>query len=345
MLYHRDIFELEYEDYKIDYLYFNQILNHIKEFQNISQNNNIPFILGGHLSLILLSNKIYRTPKDIDLVINMKDFKKWVGCLPHEWNSFNRRDSIDYLPLFLRRKLNIFASIKDSTCTNNEFESTTYEIDNEFKIYKESKNNNFITGDAGIYLFRPEWSVHNPHEKDENEIPHIEIKNDLFRIIFSTNTLGDHFRSYVIFYDKNFKYKQVIECLFDFDKKLGRKIYSYWSTPFLKFEDYNNSFYKIFIHKSVFSFNMLNKETNMVLDLYIYDDNMSNYFNTNIKYIKLRQESSYIESIFDNSPINLAHPWICLNSKYGRKKDIDDNVVYKNLLDQYPILENCDLTK
>lgn len=333
----RNIFEVEFEDYKIDSVFFNKILTHFTEFQAITKNNNIRFIVAGHLSLVLLSSKIYRTPKDMDIIIDIDDFKKWVNCLSSSWDWFGNLHYLDHLSRFLQKKAQIYGSNKAITCVNSELESTTYEINNGFKIYKESTKKNLITRSLEINDNYPEWAVHNPTMSDENKVDHIEIKNDLFKIIFSTNSVGQHFTSFVIFYDKNFKQKKIVECSFNFDKEFNNQKYAYWSTPFLKFEDYNNSFYKIFVHKCIYSTQLINKETKIILDIHVVENNESNFYTPNIEYNTPSQLKFYIKHQFNNELINLSYPYFSSIHKFGRKKDLDDMFIYKDLLDKYPL--------
>jgi hypothetical protein len=72
---------IDYLNEDIDFLKLKNIFESLNDFVILLNDNNISYAIGGYLSLVFKSKKIYRTPKDIDLSI-------------HNWDDYNKLESI-----------------------------------------------------------------------------------------------------------------------------------------------------------------------------------------------------------------------------------------------------------
>jgi hypothetical protein len=77
------------------------ILENIVTFSN---NLNIKYAIAGAISLILVSKKIYRTPDDIDILIDGEDILKWIALLNNDWYLMTSKEKCkEILKIFLRK--------------------------------------------------------------------------------------------------------------------------------------------------------------------------------------------------------------------------------------------------
>jgi len=335
--------KIDSKNYTIDFDKLKIIIGHVNEIVNISKHKNLKLILIGHLSLIFLSRKIYRDISDIDILIKKEDFLIWIENLEAEWEWFGDTISLDYgryLKMFLKNQLQKFASNDIFNCAVSENLGALYEIKNDFNIYKKFNIFNKIktNEDNLIKDLCPQWIYHDPKKKLNRNLPLIEKNKNFFKIRFCTNSVGKHFKSFIIFYDKNLKHKKIVECKYEIDINHNEEIHSYWLSPDLDLNEYNNCFYRLFIHKYQYSIRLINKNTKIILDCYLSNNDLLNMFNIDIQYIQPIQEISSIPIILNDHEIYLSNPHYALSNKFDREKDRDDFEFYKFLLDEYPLL-------
>ncbi len=310
-----------------------------KELDKLN-NLNLDFVLVGQLSLMLLSNTVHRMPGDIDILVSFEDFDKWWHGLENEWEWYGDVRYLDFLKNFLSKDstLKSFATSDLKYGTDQENLGTLYQINNGIKIYKtystepRIKTSN-LDQDFVTQNFKPLWAYHNPNDKNN-----IEYDKNFFKLKFHTHSVGQHFRSYVIFYDQNLKYKKIVECSFENDLTIDDEIHAIWSTPFLNFEEFNNTFYRFFIHKNQYPVRFKHQNQDIIIDCYFSKNNLSFLFgDTPCQYARELQEKSYILKNFNNKNIKLSNPYFSLGNKYGRDKDSNDFEIYGNLLQKYPL--------
>lgn len=329
-----NLLNLQHKDYEVDFKFFKNYLKHLSDIQDFSIKNGIYFSIIGHISLILLSNKIYRNPHDIDILILLKDLNDWISFLKEEWEWFGDVENINIMHLFIKDKLQKFASTNIKTCSITENEADLYEINgNTFTIFKGSKSNNET--DEKI-IAQPQFICHDPKKKTHDNKNFVELNDNTFKIWFYTNSLAQHFKAYIIFYDKDFNHKQIIECSFQFDHLENNKTYAYWSSPEFNLKKFNGCYYRIFVHKEMLPIRLQNISTKILLECYVYKD-FSKYPRVPVIYTDKRSPVNNLNIFFNGQPTIVQYPTRVLNNKYGRPKDLDDYEVYKYLLDEYPL--------
>jgi hypothetical protein len=329
-----NLLNLQYENYKVDFDILKVYFNHLADIQEYSIENNLEFHLIGHISLILLSNKIYRNPDDIDIKINSNLTHEWLNFFKNDWDWCGSVENAGRLHLFLENKLSKFASRNINNCAMVENEADLYKInDKQFLTYSHSQSTNLMDGD--IYA-RPQFICHDPEKNFFDDKPFIEIKKNTFKIWFYTNSVEQYFKSFIIFYEDNLKHQKIIECGFRYDYKVDNEIYAIWSSPELNLEEFNRSYYRILIQKDLFAVRLKNKITKVILELYLKKENLTQY-SAPIIFNENDELNPSIGVIFNNKPLKVAYPSNCLRHKYGRKKDIDDYKIYGHLLDKYPL--------
>jgi hypothetical protein len=75
------MYNINFLNNDIDVLKLKNIFESLTDLVGLLNDNNISYAIGGYLSLVFKSGKIYRTPKDIDLSI-------------HTWDDYNKLESI-----------------------------------------------------------------------------------------------------------------------------------------------------------------------------------------------------------------------------------------------------------
>lgn len=335
----KNIKAVKYKDYSIDFGILKKLFDDLKSLLKISKNLQLNIILLGHISLILLSKKAYRTPKDIDILIDKHNFLKLAEGLKSEWCLGINSEYRPYFNKFMKNKLIKFASDDIKNCSEEENLGTIYKIENKFDINKKYDVKNLI-GPKKEIPFEPKWLYHSPNETTHHQLPFVEKKDNLFKIRFYTNEKSNFFRTAIIFYDNNFQYKKIIECEHESDIHVDDNIYSYWSSSFLNLEKYNFSYYRIFVFTSEFQFIFKHKKTGNYIDCYIEND-IENFFEKNASYLiekTIDSQKNKILFSFNGEIIDLANPHYSLAFKYNRGKDLDDLEFYKDLLNKYPLL-------
>jgi hypothetical protein len=329
---------IKYKDYSIDSDIVKILFGYVKKLLKISKDLQLDIILIGHISLILLSKKVYRTPKDIDILVEKHHFLKLAEGLKPEWHLGINSEYRPYFNKFMKNKLIKFASDDITNCSEEENFGTLYKIENIFNIYKKYDVQNLISPQKDV-PFEPKWLCHNPNQTTHHQLPFVEKKNNLFKIRFYTNEKSNFFRAGIIFYDNNLQYKKIIECEFDSNINVNNNIYSYWSSPFLDFEQYNFTYYRIFVLISEFQFIFKHKKTENYIDCYIEND-IENFFEKKVSCLiekTIDSQKNKILFSFNNKIIHLANPHYSLAFKYNREKDFDDLEFYKDLLLKYPL--------
>jgi hypothetical protein len=328
-----NLINVDYKDYKVDFNKFKLYLEYVYQIHDYALKNKLELTLIGHISLILLSRKIYRTPEDIDILTSLKDLNKWADFFKEDWEWDIRHREI--AGRFVRNELQKFASTNIDTCSIIEDSADIYKInDNNFSLFKGSKSSNQINTKIPE---QPEFVYHDPSKKTHNNNNFIEYNDNKFKIWFYTNNLARSFKSYIIFYDQNLIRKEFIECSFQYDYIKDNTTYAYWCSPEIDLNTFKKSYYRIFVHKEMFGLKLRNRTTRILLECYIYK-NLLDLYNIPITYI---DNCSIYDERFDfllnGKSIQIKYPDKIFKEKFGREKDLDDYEVYKDLLHQYPL--------
>jgi hypothetical protein len=316
----------------------NTFLNHINNFIDIARKNNLNFILVGHLSLILLSKKMYRDPSDIDILISIQEIDEWLEQLDkNEWLWHTNIITFNSLKLFKKFQLQKFASVDYKSCNINENISTLYEIKNgQFLTYSISKFTNKILPNIED---QPKWICHDPENLNNHNLVHVEKRDNLFKIWCVTNSVKKFYKTFIIFYDRDLKHKKLVELNFDHNSSKDNEVCSYWSSPFLDLNEFNNSYYRLFIYRSIFAIKFKHRHSESILDCYFGRENLSLDFKTEIIYSNnANQENNYLLSTFKNKELKISNPYFCIKSKStDREKDLEDYKFYSSLIEEYPL--------
>jgi hypothetical protein len=70
--------------YQIDHASNIKLLDTLEEFYHVSQTGNLNYYLSGSVCLSLLTNKVYRTWKDIDILIDEDTMVPWLDLFPKD---------------------------------------------------------------------------------------------------------------------------------------------------------------------------------------------------------------------------------------------------------------------
>lgn len=80
--YYKDsIQKINFKNYLINNEIIHQQLEIIDQILMIGKENNLKFVLGGLWGLIFIYKKIYRTPIDVDIVVQQKDIINWLKLI------------------------------------------------------------------------------------------------------------------------------------------------------------------------------------------------------------------------------------------------------------------------
>lgn len=323
----------KFKNYTADEGILKLCLTHLDNISDLSIKNNLDFLLVGHLGLILLSNKFYRDINDLDILIPIKHANSWGSLLYKDWDVLVSENYILAAHMFFKSELQKYASVDITSSTVKETDATIYQIkENNFKVYKKSSALNSINLKI---IQQPIYVCHDP-----SKINMVEIIGNQFKLNFYTNSVGQYFKSYVIFYDESLKYKNIVECLFSHDVKNNKTTQCYWTSPLLNLDKYENCFYKIITYKHQFRTTLQHKITKMKIEFWI-DNDISNSFQQPIQYSREPSNIMYNANIinfdFNNKNILVSNPNFCFDAKYKRQKDIDDYSFFRDLLYKYQV--------
>jgi hypothetical protein len=303
---------------------------------NIGKQHNLNYILTGHLSLIVLFEKVYREPSDIDLVIDGKQIRKWMQVLSREWRPLFSENQILQAEGFVEK---IFASScgtihsensnecifnvnKSEVCylaTNNTAESN---FDNINKIFIDKElvhDRNLEANNEKIQLIQNPWVIHSPNENSPFGGKQFEdINGEYFRVSFKIPQIinrGKNHSAYIVIFDNSGNIAQT-EALYEeieIKKENQLESESWWISDFIKRQADIFS-YQIYIKRDDILLSFLN--INGIKLEMIIDGEFSNL--------------KYIEKNICGDVINLSPPERLFARKYGRQKDFDDMNFFKN---------------
>jgi hypothetical protein len=88
--YHTYFDKIHYKDYKIDDKHNLKIIETFNDFNEFVSKSNLSYLLTGSLALSILSKKIFRTWKDIDIVIDINYITDWLSIFQNQnWQIIN----------------------------------------------------------------------------------------------------------------------------------------------------------------------------------------------------------------------------------------------------------------
>jgi len=88
--YHTYFDKIHYKDYGIDDEHNLKIIETFNDFNEFISKSNLSYILTGSLALSILSKKIFRTWKDIDIVIDINYVTDWLSIFQNQnWQIIN----------------------------------------------------------------------------------------------------------------------------------------------------------------------------------------------------------------------------------------------------------------
>jgi hypothetical protein len=99
--YNNSIEQIEFKNYEINNNTINLQLELIDEIALIAKESNLKFILSGMWGFIFNYKKIYRTPSDVDILIEEKDLKNWFDLLQNECDFLYMDDPVVFIKEFL----------------------------------------------------------------------------------------------------------------------------------------------------------------------------------------------------------------------------------------------------
>lgn len=328
-----NLLNIQHKDYKVDFNKLKMYFDYLFQIHEFATNNKIYYSIIGHISLILLSRKVYRNPDDIDILIKLDELDKWVDFIKEDWDWFGHVNAIEFIHMFKKDELQKFASININNCSIKEDTADLYKInDKNFTLFSSSQCDNII--DEKL-IVQPQFLYHDPTKKRHDGKDFIEINEEKFKIWFYTNALTQHFASYIIFYDKDLNYKEIIQCDFIHDYIKDNVVYAYWCSPEIDLKKFDGCYYRIVVNKQLLSIRFQNKLTKTLMEFYIY----KNFFKVRNVPIFFQDRLSVIRHLnvkFQGLLLPVQYPFRALNNKYGRQKDLDDYEVYEYLMKQYP---------
>jgi hypothetical protein len=107
--------------YQIDHNFNKKLLNTLEDFYKIAKNSKLNYYLSGSIAMSLITNKVYRTWKDIDIIIDEGKMLEWASLFPQNLWTYTTFD----------RTLTQFINIKN----NNYIELNTGDL--RMKLYKK----------------------------------------------------------------------------------------------------------------------------------------------------------------------------------------------------------------
>jgi hypothetical protein len=300
-----------YKSYNVDPKYTLEIFNTLKEVHDLSIKHGLDYHLIGHIALALLSKKMYRTPHDLDILINAKNLNNWYDALKNKWCF---RGNLEFIKKFNELKFKKFAASNTNNCAIHSNESQIYnkKDKNVSTILNIGIVNNFSNYDKTI----ASWVYHNPNQNNSQSIKQIEFDDNKFRLWFHTNQVGAGFIGEVnLIKDNN---TTIIPCTFHSNQELSDKSLSdWWVSDWINNDEFNECKYTICLYKKSISVRLFHKISNISMDLYLNQEQF---------------QSSYELVHIDNMQIKITQPELSLWNKYNRTKDNDDYEFYKFML-------------
>jgi hypothetical protein len=80
--------KIKYKDYTIDDQFNLKLLKELDIVTTLFIENNIEYYITGAFSLIFYTGKIYRTIKDVDILVNLKDIKQLFSILDENYSYY-----------------------------------------------------------------------------------------------------------------------------------------------------------------------------------------------------------------------------------------------------------------
>jgi len=305
---------------------------------NKAKENNLNYILTGHLSLIALFEKAYRKPSDIDLIIDGKQIRLWIEVLQREWRpcfyenqilqaegfvkkfyasssgTINSQNADEYIFNVNQKEINYI--------TSNGFAETNFDNVNKKFVDREFVNERLLeTNNEKIKLIRNPWVVHSPNESSPfggQQFQYINENCEYFRVSFKVPLIlnrGKNHSAYIqiLDHDGNIIHSEQLYEEIEIEKENILQSESWWISDFIK-RPADIFSYQIYIKKDDILLPFININ-GMKLEM-IVDGEFSNM--------------KYIEKNIGGCVINFSRPEHSLARKYGRQKDFDDMNFFKN---------------
>ena len=93
--YHTYFDKIHHKDYRIDDEQNLKIIETFNDFNEFISKSNLSYLLTGSLALSILSKKIFRTWKDIDIVIDINYITDWLSIFQNQnWQIINNNFTI-----------------------------------------------------------------------------------------------------------------------------------------------------------------------------------------------------------------------------------------------------------
>ncbi len=91
MIYYHTYFnKIHYKDYRIDDKHNSKIIETFNNFNEFISKSNLSYILTGSLAASILSQKVFRTWKDIDIIIDLNYLTAWLSIFHNKnWQIIN----------------------------------------------------------------------------------------------------------------------------------------------------------------------------------------------------------------------------------------------------------------
>lgn len=283
-------------------------------------NNEIDFIILGHLSLIFRNKKFYRTPADIDIGIADCDFKKLTEILECDFNKTEHgRLFSSNIGAYLSR-CKKYSSSNIENCSRQEDEAELYQISQGlFSIKRKSLSKNNLSNKLIIQANDPQWIIHDPLSKLK-EIS-ADIKDGYINIRCITNSVGKFFKTFIIFYDSNLKYKSSFELTWAGDRLINtnNKFYgekaACWSVSILNSKEFDECYYRIVTLKTQMPIAFSSPKITNKIDCSLYQAGFKNIMTFRNNYDIIEYEGRKLK--ITTQPEALLH-------KFDRPKDISD---------------------
>jgi hypothetical protein len=128
--------------YQIDHASNKKLLETLEDFYKIAINSKLNYYLSGSVCLSLLTNKVYRTWKDIDILIDEDVMPEWLDLFPRDkWFYFN----------FDQRLIKVYHHYNNNYIELNTGDPRTKEYYQ--KYLKKTSYNGITIGDLNTLLY------------------------------------------------------------------------------------------------------------------------------------------------------------------------------------------------
>ncbi len=296
-----------------------KVLDCLITIHDLLKEKSIDFVIAGHFSLILRNKKFYRTPNDIDIIINDHDFLNFTKVVRANFMQSEANKFSEIIFSYIRKCIK-YASDDLHSCSYSEEESTLYLIQNSKSIiHKKSTGKNFLNKNPRNTDTIPQWILHDPSKKD---LISFNSNKEKFKICFATNSVSKYFKTYVIFYNKDLTYKCLTNCKWISDRSiktpfdLESEKAAFWESPELNIKDYEGCYYRILIYKSqipvVYSHTILSKTIDCQVE------------NNCISHIPTYPERKYDIISYENRSFKISTQEEVFTHKFNRLKDQND---------------------